>query len=145
MGIKTICAAPGCCNLVDKYSGHRYCKAHRSLEEQKERERAQRARERKPYATAKHNQWQELYCSAEWKRLKAEQLQKQPQCEICGDAATEVHHITPHNGVEEVFYDPYNLQSLCHACHLRATQRESWDRRREATQKKKQQPKKLWY
>lgn len=137
MGVMIICKAPGCCNLVDKNGGHKYCEEHRRLE-------IQEAQRRKPYATAKHNQWEELYHSKEWKQLKREQLRQQPFCEICGEAATEVHHIRPHNGVQELFLDPYNLMSLCHDCHLRATQRESWDRRRAAAEKRKK-PRKLWY
>lgn len=138
MGVRIICKAIGCCNLVDKYSRHKYCEEHRLLEE-KEEEKKQRM----PYASAQHNRWQNLYGSAKWKKLKQAQLERQSQCEVCGDTATEVHHVIAHNGVEDLFYDPNNLQSLCHTCHLRATQRESWDRRRAVEQEKK--PQKLWY
>ena len=138
MPVKVKCKAPGCCLLVDKYSGHKYCEKHRALE-------IQEAQKRKPYATAKHNQWEALYHSKEWKQLKSAQLEKQPRCEICGEAATEVHHITPHNGVQELFLDPYNLMSLCHICHLRETQKESWDIRRQAAKEAQAKRRKLWY
>lgn len=58
-----------------------------------------------------------------WRKLRNEQLKRNPLCSVCGDIATEVHHIRPvesekeYNKMEVLAYDPNNLQSLCHKCH----------------------------
>lgn len=58
-----------------------------------------------------------------WRKLRNEQLKRNPLCAICGDIATEVHHIRPvesekeYDRMEALAYDPSNLQSLCHKCH----------------------------
>jgi 5-methylcytosine-specific restriction enzyme A len=64
----------------------------------------------------------------EWQRIRAAQLRRQPECEMCGEPATDVDHILPlrkggDNGVG-------NLQSLCKRCHSRKTAREDsgWGR-----------------
>ena len=35
--------------------------------------------------------------------------------------ATDVDHIRPHKGNEDLMWDEENLQALCHACHSRKT------------------------
>ena len=35
--------------------------------------------------------------------------------------ATDVDHIIPHKGNEDLMWDEENLQALCHACHSRKT------------------------
>ena len=56
-------------------------------------------------------------------------MQNNPLCEICAVAGiitpgTEVHHVKPidigANDMERtrLAYDPGNLQTLCHACHV---------------------------
>lgn len=58
-----------------------------------------------------------------WRKLRNEQLKRNPLCQICGDIATEVHHLKPiesereFDRMETLAYDPSNLQSLCHKCH----------------------------
>lgn len=58
-----------------------------------------------------------------WRKLRNEQLKRNPLCAICGDIATEVHHLKPiesekeYNKMEALAYDINNLQSLCHKCH----------------------------
>ncbi|QJQ03928.1 HNH endonuclease [Herbaspirillum rubrisubalbicans Os34] len=66
--------------------------------------------------------YKRLYGTKQWFRLRHHQLQKEPLCRFCLEqkrvsAATLVDHIEPHRGVEEKFYDPANLQSLCKPCH----------------------------
>ena len=65
-----------------------------------------------------------------WKELRRWKLSRNPLCERCAEegrttAATEVHHVRP---VEDVqgrremsarMFDPHNLRSLCHDCHVR--------------------------
>lgn len=58
-----------------------------------------------------------------WRKLRNEQLKRNPLCQVCGDIATEVHHLKPiesekeYDRMEALAYDTNNLQSLCHKCH----------------------------
>jgi 5-methylcytosine-specific restriction protein A len=67
-----------------------------------------------------------LYASKEWKYLRDQQLDSFPLCQSHGEAgkdvpAEEVDHIVRHRGDPNLFFDPANLQSLCHPCHSRKT------------------------
>ena len=68
-----------------------------------------------------------MYKTDAWtKRLRPDQLAKEPWCAECGRIglrvrATDVDHIVDHKGDPELFFDPGNLQSLCHSCHSRKT------------------------
>ena len=132
MPLKRICKAPGCTRLCDK--DKHYCIEHQALEF-KDREK------RGAYQTAQHGRWDEMYNSPKWRKLRSEKLRQCPECEICGAPATEVHHIRAHNGDWGLFLDSYNLLSICHACHLKETQRESVERKRQKAEAKR----KLWY
>ena len=132
MPLKKICKAPGCTRLCDR--DHMYCIEHQSLEA-RDRER------RGMYQTAAHGRWDEMYNSPKWRTLRAEKLRQCPQCEKCGDKATEVHHVLPHNGNWDLFLDTDNLMSICHACHLKETQRESNIRKKQ----KAEAQRKIWY
>jgi 5-methylcytosine-specific restriction endonuclease McrA len=64
------------------------------------------------------------YKQATWKRLRAAQLARHPNCQCphhCGHAdaplADVVDHITPHRGDYTLFIDPTNLQSMAKSCH----------------------------
>lgn len=66
---------------------------------------------------------QRLYKLRVWTdRLRPRQLRKQPLCYHCGEPATDVDHVTPHDGNWRLFTDPRNLRSLCRSCHSRKTQ-----------------------
>ena len=132
---KIICKATGCCRLVDPTTGHKYCVEHQSLE------RAELERRKNFYVTARHNAWSTMYASPKWKALRDAKLREEPYCQICGAPATEVHHIQPHNGDPELFYDSGNLMSICHSCHVKETQKESEERKR----KREVQRRQLWY
>ena len=138
---KTICKATGCCRLVEP--PNKYCIEHQSLE------RAELERRKVFYAKGRSNDWSVLYNSPRWKVLRAQKLKENPCCEICGAEATEVHHIKPHNGDLEVFYDSDNLMSICHACHARETQKESEQRKKlteeQRRRRKEIERRKLWY
>ena len=63
-----------------------------------------------------------LYDRAAWKRLRLEQLRREPFCVFCARSgrqvpATVCDHIKPHRGDESLFFDPQNLQSTCVKCH----------------------------
>ena len=131
---KIICRQPGCCRTVDPDTGHRYCAEHQA------QERAELERRKVFYKDARHGMWDNMYASAKWKAVRVAQLKEQPFCEICGAEATEVHHKIPHNGNWDLFLDIDNLAIICRSCHARETQRESRDRVKERTVRRK-----LWY
>lgn len=65
----------------------------------------------------------EFYRSTAWRKLRAEQLRRQPLCECClaqgrHTPAHVVDHIRPVNQGGAPL-DLENLQSLCAACHNR--------------------------
>lgn len=64
-----------------------------------------------------------LYKTSKWRRdLRPWQLKRQPLCYHCGEPATDVDHVTPHDGNWRLFTDRRNLRSLCRSCHSRKTQ-----------------------
>lgn len=69
-----------------------------------------------------------FYDRAAWKRLRLEQLRREPFCAFCARSgrqvpATVCDHVTPHKGDESLFFDPENLQSCCKSCHDAIKQR----------------------
>ena len=73
--------------------------------------------------------YRRLIHTERWLRLRRDKLTADPMCERCRAegriaAATEVHHIVPVEDAvneaekERLMFDPTNLRSLCHACHL---------------------------
>lgn len=80
---------------------------------------------------AKDRRYKALINSMRWRRLRRDKLTRNPLCEHCYSdrrirAATEVHHIVPvESGLSmaemaRLAYDPHNLVSLCHDCHVEA-------------------------
>ena len=74
--------------------------------------------------------YKRLIGSADWRRVRAQQLAEHPFCELCAKkgvyyqtGATEVHHIMPVDSArteeeaERLAYGTSNLISLCHKCH----------------------------
>ena len=112
------CRHAGCPELV---RGGGYCEKHktedRSVKREIQGERGSSARY--------HN----LYFTRRWREMRAAQLVAEPFCRECGKMgrrtrAEDVDHIKPHRGDKRIFYDPANLQSLCHSCHSRKTMEE---------------------
>jgi 5-methylcytosine-specific restriction endonuclease McrA len=73
--------------------------------------------------------YQHLYKTRAWQDLRMRQLERWPDCWRCAKRgkrtpATEVHHIKPHRGDTELFFDAYNLQSLCGPCHCGPVQQQ---------------------
>jgi len=67
------------------------------------------------------------YKTAQWKRIREEQLRKHPMCQCphCmghGLVANLVDHIEPHHGDMRRFFDKRNLQSMSKGCHDRYKQ-----------------------
>lgn len=67
------------------------------------------------------------YCSARWRKLRAQKLAVSPLCSVCLKAgchveATEVDHLQRHRGPDDpLFWAWSNLDSKCKACHSRKT------------------------
>lgn len=103
----TPCKHPGCPNLAAR--GRDLCLFHR-------RERYRRIDQHRPSAA-------ERGYGTDWQRVRREVLDAFPFCALCGDVATDVHHVLPkaEGGTDEL----YNLESLCRGCHSAMTMRES--------------------
>lgn len=107
------CSAPGC----NRLARGRYCDEHKHLANEAKQRRAS-------------SSWHWLYYMADWtQRLRPQQLMREPFCRECRKRgvrtrATEVDHVIPHKGDMTLFFDPANLQSLCHSCHSAKTMRE---------------------
>lgn len=103
------CSVPGCNNYaVDKG----YCEEH------------------KPKINRVKLKYETWYDKALWKKIRFNQLKKEPFCKYCLQKglmvkATEVDHINPHKGDWNMFVDTTNLQSLCKQCHSAKTRAEN--------------------
>lgn len=114
------CRYPGCYTLVP--GG--YCERHRPKFTWRGGDRSEAAKA-----------WRWMYGTPDWKRLRSEQLLREPWCRECAKRsirtrATDVDHIRDHKGDWAVFTDEGNLQSLCHSCHSRKTLSELRKKRR---------------
>ena len=80
---------------------------------------------------AKDETYKKHIHSMRWLRLRQWKLSRQPLCETCMEngqltPATEVHHVVPAETaatraeMESLMFDPHNLRSLCHRCHVAA-------------------------
>lgn len=64
-----------------------------------------------------------LYHTARWRKLRLQQLRKDPLCAAClrdnyVKAATVAHHLEDHRGDYNLFFNS-PLESLCKQCHDR--------------------------
>ncbi len=74
-------------------------------------------------------EYRKLYMTKAWRELrKTILLRDNYLCQRSGcnvplvsgrtdKRSAVVHHLTPHKGNLELFYDPANLQSVCWSCH----------------------------
>jgi len=66
-------------------------------------------------------QYSKLYTTTRWRKLRCEQLKKEPLCEMCKShgkviVATVVDHEEPHRGdIRKFWKGPFS--SLCKHCH----------------------------
>jgi 5-methylcytosine-specific restriction protein A len=74
--------------------------------------------------------YQHLLNSKRWKQLRQWKLEQNPLCELCSRedkvvSAIDVHHITPVESartpdeMEQLCFNPNNLQALCISCHAK--------------------------
>jgi 5-methylcytosine-specific restriction endonuclease McrA len=89
---------------------------------------AKRERDRRYDAKRRAEQpWRALYFTPEWRKLRAEQLKRDPWCRMHAAkgeqvGASHVDHIKAHRGNRALFFDATNLQSLCVSCHNKVKQ-----------------------
>jgi len=107
---KKYCPEPHCGAIID--SDARACVLHRNNPERK----------RSDY------DW--LYSTAKWRKIREVQLGKQPLCMHCKEegktvAATQVDHIIPITKDFSKRFELANLQSLCHSHHSKKTYKET--------------------
>lgn len=75
-----------------------------------------------PNSTARER-YHHLYQCSKWRKLRLQQLNKEPLCDYCIQfderytQATVVDHVIPHQGNLELMYDENNLNSLCKFHH----------------------------
>lgn len=80
---------------------------------------------------AKDKDYIALIHTTRWQKLRRAKLSGCPLCERCREEgrvrpAAEVHHVTPveqglnYREKQALMFDPHNLRSLCHACHVEA-------------------------
>lgn len=117
-----LCKYQGCDNLVNKEG--EYCSVHVGY-----------IIKRKPFEGASRSS---LYKEYKWKALSKRILQQHPYCAICGrEDELIVHHIIPHRGNIDLFYDEENMVVVCKECHSTLTAQEINNRRPMASSKKK--------
>lgn len=137
MPLMKFCSKRGCSMKVPY--GTKYCAEHAYLE------RADQENSRAFFANYKRENYDSLYHSKEWREIVNAQLKAEPECEICHAPASEVHHVRPHRGNKDLFFDMNNLASLCHDCHWRITQDEIRGRKADAKSQKSPKKRKIWY
>ena len=111
----TICAHPGCGELVEQPGR---CPRHQRVKSSQD---AQAEGRRK-------NAYQRGY-DRRWAQARLLFLLSSPLCLCCQKesritAATVVDHIKPHKGDQSLFWDRTNWQPLCVRCHNHKTARE---------------------
>lgn len=67
---------------------------------------------------------------AQWQKMRKVVMAQDPYCRSCKNrgivrAATDIDHIIPHKGNDELRLSAKNLQPLCKQCHGEKSQRES--------------------
>lgn len=111
--IRRPCTHPGCSALVDPPA--RRCPAHTK------QERVEVDIRRGSAASRGYD--------SRWRSARAAYLSHHPLCALCRaegryTPASDVDHIRPHRGNDDLFWDQSNWQPLCHKCHSQKTARE---------------------
>lgn len=92
------------CTAIAEYNG--YCTRHKPKEQ--------------PYSHPHSG----MYASRKWRELRKSILLDRVTCAVCGDEASEVDHIVPHRGDNNLFWNVDNMQVLCKSCHSKKTAQE---------------------
>lgn len=117
MPLLKLCSYPGCrCPVA---FGQKYCARHKAAGERREQRKKAELDKRRGSSSKRGY-------GAQWRKARLFFLINHPFCVECGKkgilkAATDVDHIIPHKGNQELFWDEDNWQPLCHECHSRKT------------------------
>jgi len=115
--IRRMCAYPACFSMAE--IGKRYCLKHAGNQAADDARKAVHDKGRWERGPSAAHRW--VYQDARWRKLRKAHLDANPACARCGSPATDVHHIVPHLGREVFAFNADNLESLCHACHMKIT------------------------
>jgi 5-methylcytosine-specific restriction endonuclease McrA len=76
-----------------------------------------------------------IYRSPRWQFEPTRQLEREPDCRVCGAPATHADHLIPlaEGGAP---FDASNLGSLCKPCHLEKTQAEYQRKKRTRSERR---------
>src|SRR5574344_730145 len=96
------CGYPGCPNLAA--ADKKYCFEHRNVDERRRGTSTERG------------------YNYRWSLFRVVYLKQHPLCVECQKGgrltpATEIDHIIPHRGDQQLLWDESNMQSLCHRHH----------------------------
>jgi len=77
---------------------------------------------RRDYRSPEAAEYRKLYKSADWRRLRARVLARDPLCRRCLRRSkivpsTVANHIRPHKGDLDLFFDDENVEGVCKPCH----------------------------
>lgn len=110
------CKATRCSAIVT--GDKRYCEAHQSLEWGGSN----------VYTGGKEALT--FYSTTRWQKIRKLKLARNPICEVCQKMfATQVHHLEKARDRPDLRFSMENLQSICHWCHAKETQRETQETR----------------
>lgn len=111
-----LCGWAGCSAITtNKY----YCDKHQAIADK-------RKAEKKIFnVRGKSSEYNNLYRTTAWRKLRAKHLSYNPYCVMCGAPAKIVDHIHAHKGNMDLFLNEDNLQSLCMSCHSAKTLKEN--------------------
>jgi 5-methylcytosine-specific restriction protein A len=113
------CFKQGCPNLTRE----KYCEAHAHLEAEEKRERTERYNR-----NARDPEMQKLYESADWRRLRAIYLKRNPLCEVCYAKSRIMPAVICDHKVEikdgGAKLDMENVTAMCPSCHNKKTAQE---------------------
>ena len=98
------------CRMCGAMSSSRLCPEHAAARASNNRQKERR----------RGSAWERGYDTA-WRRTRAQFLYEHPNCEVCGELATDVHHIDGKGPKGERGHDHSNLQALCHSHHSQVT------------------------
>ena len=106
--MKHLCSYPSCGCIIDNKG---FCQEHKHLQQVK-------VETAKPFSTATRSS-PELYATTRWKKIRKLVLTRDKhQCIKCGSTIKlSIHHVIPHKGSLELFYNVDNLITLCKTCH----------------------------
>ena len=123
MSIQRICKHQGCPRF--RIEGSDFCDRHQADQEALDRRREER---KLNFFRNLPKPDSEFYRTSRYRTERRQFLNNHPNCEICGDRATELHHnweTKDYLDNEEMFFDQSHWTALCHNCHTNISNRKA--------------------